>query len=611
MASSSAFAADVVRVHAFDTSNLGEPVSWEEISRNLNGSVSAANNMSTQAMPRMSAKSKSPAKVIATPASIDELVAKSWDGSYTGMLNNNAGVHQGDASFVYNEAYEELDLMLPDFQYGGLYVGYQNGNLIIYNRVDYTQAGDIALCPINPATGAIINKQVSVPFNDETGDFEFPDDFAWGLCAVNSATGQAVGYYWAGAEFSLKASTGDYKLDVTIEDECTPDNKFKISVATGKDVAKTKMLVLNYDADVEECADYIGQLGTEIQAGDVVIDPVKNHALLSIEGPMTNSSHASVVIATYDADGNIQRKKSVSMIVVLDDDKEWRSVGKMEYVDGLFSQYYKNFAHSQEVELQQQVDAPGIYRLVNPYSEFTVTYQDEDIPAEHNANCHHYFIIDTTDPEWVAIPFSVSGLDYGGDGILAFGTCAALGYTKEAGTQQGMVSGSMSGQKITFPAKSIFCHEQFYNPAGRWSYMTGAPVEITLPDIDLDLKVVNANDEPVASASVKMGDAAYATDANGAVSIKVPFEVGYFGNVNLKVQKADAAEAAVAIDLKGAKTTYTYKYDDGAGVDDVAVDAANAPVEFYNLQGVRVDNPAAGQLVIKRQGGKVSKIIVK
>lgn len=46
-----------------------------------------------------------------------------------------------------------------------------------------------------------------------------------------------------------------------------------------------------------------------------------------------------------------------------------------------------------------------------------------------------------------------------------------------------------------------------------------------------------------------------------------------------------------------------------AGVADIVVDE-NAPVEFFNLQGVRVANPENG-LYIRKQGNKVSKVIVK
>lgn len=62
-------------------------------------------------------------------------------------------------------------------------------------------------------------------------------------------------------------------------------------------------------------------------------------------------------------------------------------------------------------------------------------------------------------------------------------------------------------------------------------------------------------------------------------------------------------------------TTYNgaFKIDlNTAGINDAVIDLDNnAPVEYFNLQGVRVANPAAGELVIKRQGEKVSKTIVR
>ncbi len=48
-------------------------------------------------------------------------------------------------------------------------------------------------------------------------------------------------------------------------------------------------------------------------------------------------------------------------------------------------------------------------------------------------------------------------------------------------------------------------------------------------------------------------------------------------------------------------------------IENVAVadTDTNAPVEYFNLQGVRIANPAAGQLVIRRQGNKAEKLIVR
>lgn len=48
----------------------------------------------------------------------------------------------------------------------------------------------------------------------------------------------------------------------------------------------------------------------------------------------------------------------------------------------------------------------------------------------------------------------------------------------------------------------------------------------------------------------------------------------------------------------------------GSGISSIVADDANAPVEYFNLQGVRVENPTPG-LYIRRQGNKVSRIIIR
>ena len=77
----------------------------------------------------------------------------------------------------------------------------------------------------------------------------------------------------------------------------------------------------------------------------------------------------------------------------------------------------------------------------------------------------------------------------------------------------------------------------------------------------------------------------------------------------------------LARELKYNDATWYYANTNGAfkvklpetgAVGSIAVDNVNnAPVEYFNLQGQRVDNPAAGQLVVKRQGSKVEKVLVR
>lgn len=73
-------------------------------------------------------------------------------------------------------------------------------------------------------------------------------------------------------------------------------------------------------------------------------------------------------------------------------------------------------------------------------------------------------------------------------------------------------------------------------------------------------------------------------------------------------------EYIFSVSLNGAPAEYYQKivlgdYVQIASVEDVAVDT-EAKIEYFNLQGIKVDNPTAG-LYIRRQGARTEKILVK
>lgn len=89
----------------------------------------------------------------------------------------------------------------------------------------------------------------------------------------------------------------------------------------------------------------------------------------------------------------------------------------------------------------------------------------------------------------------------------------------------------------------------------------------------------------------------YATIVNTNVNKTMAYGVGFnsFGSY------PELSETRVLPKL------YVSKSD---AISDITADE-NAPVEFFNLQGMRINEPAAGQIVIRRQGNQVSKILVK
>ncbi len=126
----------------------------------------------------------------------------------------------------------------------------------------------------------------------------------------------------------------------------------------------------------------------------------------------------------------------------------------------------------------------------------------------------------------------------------------------------------------------------------------------------------------------------YIKDANG----RYLYQTGTYNSFNLSDTASDEGIFTVEIAADGTATIvntnvnktmgYSEQYnsvgsypttdgyimpklyiEDGTAISDIA--AEDAPVEYFNLQGVRINQPEAGQIVIRRQGNKVSKIFVK
>ncbi len=66
----------------------------------------------------------------------------------------------------------------------------------------------------------------------------------------------------------------------------------------------------------------------------------------------------------------------------------------------------------------------------------------------------------------------------------------------------------------------------------------------------------------------------------------------------------------VIINSNGKLLSLFYPAEGESGIADIELNADDAPVEFFNLQGIRVENPESG-LYIRRQGSKVSKVIIR
>ena len=125
--------------------------------------------------------------------------------------------------------------------------------------------------------------------------------------------------------------------------------------------------------------------------------------------------------------------------------------------------------------------------------------------------------------------------------------------------------------------------------------------DITVADVN---KVMTIENVVFAEATAAKGDVSGTVDGNA---------VKFYNNYQIASVPAGTYNVTFVVSIfNNAPSLYVTNYekvDDTTGIADIVADE-NAPVEYFNLQGIRVDNPENG-LYIRRQGNKVTKVIVK
>lgn len=99
-----------------------------------------------------------------------------------------------------------------------------------------------------------------------------------------------------------------------------------------------------------------------------------------------------------------------------------------------------------------------------------------------------------------------------------------------------------------------------------------------------------------------------------SVEADKPYTFDYTATVSRSMKLENCNYVAYLIDAKTSAVENVAfipaaNYDEVSGIEEVESDD-DAPVEYFNLQGMRVANPEAG-VYIRRQGSSVSKVLVK
>ena len=242
----------------------------------------------------------------------------------------------------------------------------------------------------------------------------------------------------------------DYSFDIQYAGPYVDDygNEFAaISTVKGTDVAKYLMTVVGAGEDAD--AAILGML-----EGSVPCDILTETGLYTYS--MTTSGKYRALAITFDAEENVLGTYSTEFEFYLSSEgNPWQSLGYAVYTDDLILPLYGNPAMQYYVEVLENQEQPGLFRMVDPYGPEFPLY-----PYASSYEEGSYIEIDATDPEGVWIEgWQSTGLDVQNNGLMSVTSMAWYqasneGTTKEDAKEAGLC-GVYADGIITFPVNGL------------------------------------------------------------------------------------------------------------------------------------------------------------
>ena len=234
----------------------------------------------------------------------------------------------------------------------------------------------------------------------------------------------------------------DYSFSMEYTDKFADDNGNNfavISTTKGADVSQYMLTVIGENEDlnttVSGMIDGTAECETYIESQTIYF-------------PITQSGNYTAVAVTFDENYNTLETYTTNFEFDIADGNSWVSLGMATYTDDLLTTFFNVSNEVYQVEVRQNKDNPGLYRVIHPYAAYGADTESE-----------YFFEIDATDPEGVYIPGVYgTGFDAGYGEIsissMAYYYMATQGYTFEDVKGEG-VCGVLSDNVITFPAKAL------------------------------------------------------------------------------------------------------------------------------------------------------------
>ncbi len=263
----------------------------------------------------------------------------------------------------------------------------------------------------------------------------------------------ATGYFAQGVETMQLAGFKQYDYSLAMQyrghyvDNNGVDNAV-ISTTMGADVAQYLMTVVSADEDLN--ATVSGMLD-----GSVPCDTLSESGFYAY--PIAESGNYVALAVTFDAEGNaIDAYTEEFEFFMVGEDNPWVSLGYASYTDDLVLPLFGNSPMTYYVEVLENKDVPGLFRMVDPYGPEQPLY-----PYASSYEAGSYIEIDATDPEGVWIEgWQSTGLDIQSNGLMEVTSMAWYQVANNEGATKEDVKGAglcgiYADGVITFPVDGV------------------------------------------------------------------------------------------------------------------------------------------------------------
>ena len=269
---------------------------------------------------------------------------------------------------------------------------------------------------------------------------------------ISEALGSSATGYFANGEETLQLDgyyVPDYSLNMEYRGNYVDNNGTNnavISTTKGADVAHYLMTVISENEDAQAAV-------TGMLDGSVACDSLTQGGFYAY--PIAESGKYKALAITFDAEGNALEAYSTDFeFWVAGDSNPWQSLGYAVYTDDLVLPLFGNSAMSYYVEVLENKEQPGMFRLVDLYGPEHPLYP-------YSTYEESYIEIDATDPDGVWFEgIQSTGMDVDGNGLMSLMSLGWYqvqineGATKEDAKAAGLL-GVYADGVITFPANAV------------------------------------------------------------------------------------------------------------------------------------------------------------